>query len=165
MIGALLGLLRPLLPYFLIAGAGTLLGGVSSWQIQGVRIDNVRNEFHAYKLEQTRIAQEAENVADEQRKKAAEDYYNQQLLLDASIKSGEVFRRCVAAGKCGRVSNVSTGATGVRLPPSGGTDAPRSDAVPATAGDAEGVAGDCATTTLMLNRLQISITEQQGYAQ
>lgn len=164
MIGALLGLLRPLLPYLLIAGAGSLLGGVSAWQIQGVRIDNVHNEFHAYKLEQTRIAQEAKNVADEQRKKAAEDYYNQQLLLDASVKAGEVFRRCVAAGKCGRVPNVSTCATGVRLPSSGGTDAPRPDAVPATAGDAAEVVGECATTTLMLNRLQIGIEEQPGYA-
>lgn len=167
MIGALLGLLRPLLPFFLVAGAGSLLGGVSAWQIQGVRIDNARNEFHAYKLDQEQLRLTAERDAAAQREKAAALYNTQAKELAHEIESGAVYRRCVAAGKCGRVPNVSACATGIRLPSVSGEHADGGGSVPVAGEPAEEmipVVGDCARVQLRLNRIQAEVEGQPGYA-
>lgn len=175
MIGALLGLLRPLLPFFLVAGAGSLLGGVSAWQIQGVRIDNARNEFHAYKLDQEQLRLTAERDAAAQREKAAAQrekaaalYNTQAKELAHEIESGAVYRRCVAAGKCVRVPNVSACATGIRLPSVSGEHADGGGSVPVAGEPAEEmtpVVGDCARVQLRLNRIQAEIEEQPGFNQ
>lgn len=157
-------LLKAAAPYAL---AAALAFGLA-WWIQGLRITAAEQEFTDYRQEQVRLIQEAEDAADEQRAADGKAYNDMAKGLADEIAKGEVFKRCVAAGKCGsRVSNVPSG-SGIRLPPPGSVDGTSADTVPLVEESAEEssqLANDCAVTTLMSNRLQDGIEAQPGYAQ
>ena len=151
--------------------AGAASGGSAAWWIQGLKITSVEQEFTAY--QQSIKAQELQHeiAAAQQRQDAAMEYAAQQGVLNHEIEKGIVYRRCVAAGKCGaRVLQPTSCSPSVRLPPAGGTDGGGSNAVPAAGepaaedgSEAPEVVSDCAVTTLRLNRLQNAIERQDGY--
>lgn len=149
---ALLPLLRFIAPYLIAAGVGFS----GAWYVQGVRLDAAHNEFAAYKTEQQRLINEATAKADKQREESADEYRKNVAKLKAD---GEVFRRCVAAGKCGGLSGVP-GGSGIKLSASGGIDATGTDTIPAAGGSTPQVLIDCAATTLQLNSLQSDIEKQ-----
>lgn len=148
-------LLKGALPYALAAAAGFVL----AFGIQGVRITRAEQEFTQYKLDQGLLIQHQIDQANKQRKESADAYQAQQKQLEVSIQNADVFRRCVAAGKCGVRPATTCPATS--LPTAGAPDGPGTDAVPAAAGDA--AINECAQTTLMLNNLQADIEAQPGY--
>lgn len=137
-----------------------------AWWIQGLRITAAEQEFKDYRQEQVRLIQEAEDAADKQRIDAGKAYNDMAKGLADEIAKGEVFKRCVAAGRCGsRVSNVPAG-SGIRLPPPGSVDGTSANTVPLAGEPAEEssqLANDCAVTTLMLNQLQTGVEAQPGY--
>ena len=154
----LLTFLKNAAPYVAagIAGFGLAFG------IQELRLTHVEQQFAQYKLDQQAVVQHQIDQANKQRKEAFDVYQAQQKQLEVSIQAGEVFRRCVAAGKCGVRNPVP------RCPePSVSTperaDGPGPDAVSATTGDA--AINECAETTLRLNNLQADIEAQPGYPQ
>lgn len=161
---------NPLVLLWIVLGSvafGAASGGSAAWWIQGVRIDAAHNELTAYQQEQTRLAQEAKDAADAKRGKDGAIYAAMAKELSDEIAKGEVFRRCVAAGKCGRVRDVPAG-TGLRLPPVAGVDEDRGSAVPAAGEPAAEViplVADCAKVQLRLNVLQAEIESQPGYPQ
>lgn len=137
-----------------------------AWWIQGLRITSAEQEFTSYKQKQAQIIQEAKDEADKQRLAEGKKYDDMAKGLADEIAKGEVFKRCVAAGKCGRMSNVPSG-SGIRLPAASRVDGDSTNAVPLAGESAEEGAqavNDCAVTTLMLNRLQSGIEGQPGYA-
>ena len=161
-------LLKPFLPYIAVAFVAFSAGFGGAWKVQGLRITSVEQAFTEFKQEQVRIYQEAQDAADEQRVKAAEAFAAKSEDLAKAIEAGDVYRRCVAAGKCGvRVLEQPTCATGVRLPATDSAHDPGTDAISlvARAAEADPVINDCAVTTLMLNQLQTDIENQPGYAQ
>lgn len=160
----ILTLIRQFWPYLVAFSIGASLAGSSAWTVQGYRLTAARQEFTNYQQEQTRVFQEAQHHADLQRNEANQAYERASQQLKNSVLAGDVYRRCVAAGKCG-MRQPATCAGGIRLPPAGVADATRTDPVPAT-GDpaaAEPVVGECAETTLRLNQLQADIERQPGY--
>lgn len=157
-------LLGVVLGAFVLGGA---TGGSAAWWIQGLRITAAEQEHTAYVQEQKRIFQEALDVSDQKREQASAAYERTSNDLQKAISDGDVYRRCVAAGKCGvRVLKPTACAPSIRLPTPAGTDETRSDAIPSSAGAAEEdpVVNDCAITTLMLNQLQADIEQQAGYS-
>ena len=161
---AMLSLLSRFWPH-LIAFA---LGAWSAAAVQEIRIERVEQEFTAYKqtIEQQALRHEAaENV---RRQDNAIEYAAQQGVLNYEIEQGVVYRRCVAAGKCG-VRQPTACSASLRLPTLGGIDAAGANAILAgrepaeESGEAPEVVGDCAVTTLRLNRLQAEIEGQEGY--
>ena len=148
--------------------AAFALGAWVAVAVQEIRIERVEQEFTAYKqtIEQQALRHEAaENV---RRQDNAIEYAAQQGVLNHEIEQGIVYRRCVAAGKCG-VRPQSACSPSLRLPSLVGSDATGSDAISVIAGattdigEAPEVVGDCAVTTLRLNRLQAEIEGQEGY--
>ena len=161
-------LLKPFLPYIAVAFVAFSAGFGGAWKVQGLRITSVEQAFTEFKQEQVRIYQEAQDAADKQRVKATEAFAAKSEDLAKAIEAGDVYRRCVDAGKCGvRVLKQPTCATGIRLPATDSAHDPGTDAISLVARAAEEypVVNDCAVTTLMLNQLQTDIENQPGYSQ
>lgn len=148
--------LRTFWPYIVSAALGF---GVA-YKLQGFRLASVKQEFSDYKTEQQRLVIEHTLAADRQREKSAKEYAQLERTLQDEIKGNEVYKRCVAAGRCGVrvISNCPVPA----VQTSGRPDEVRADSIPATEPDAT-LANECAATTLMLNRLQAEIEKQRGY--
>ena len=159
-----LELLRRFWPYIVAFAIGFSMAWGIAWKIQGVRLDRAQNEFTDYKLEQQRIVQESIDLMNKKRQEVANAYEKDRSKLEADVASGEVFKRCVDAGKCGRVRVVPTCSPGISLPALGGSNANGPDAISAFTGTTEDpVIGDCAQTTLILNQLQKEVENQEGY--
>lgn len=163
-----LALLRRAIPFVIAVGVGFS----AAWFIQGVRVTDAKNATVAadqalttYKQAQVQAALDAKDLADKAREESAKIYATMSEALNDQIKSGEVYKRCVAAGKCGVVRYMSC-AAGIRLPASGGGNDSSADTVPAgqeTATADYQLANDCAIATLRANRLQLGIAGQPGY--
>lgn len=149
-------------PYVLIALliAAFFAGGSASWWVQGLRITAVKQEHTEFVQSLKDQEQVAREEADKQREEASKEYAKLKGKLDDEIKSGIVFKRCVAAGKCG-VCSTSIGQA-IRLPTASGIDATSADSILAGLTGST-VAEDCAVTTLMINQLQSDIENQKGY--
>ena len=139
--------------------AAALAGFVLAWSAQGLRLTAAQQEFTAYKLDQQQASNVAAERATKQREESAYAYQILNAQLNQEIESGAVYRRCVAAGKCGRVQQRPASLPAATVSPGTGTDAARPDPVPA-AGDDAALANDCAVTTLRLNRLQDAVAAQ-----
>jgi hypothetical protein len=160
---AILTLLRPFLPYIIGAVLAFSAGWGGAWHVQGLRLTAAEQRHTQYVQEQTRIRQEAIDAANLQRDKANQAYELASQQLADSIAAGDVYRRCVAAGKCGVRKPASCPAPTV--PPAIRPDEASADTVPSPREPAtdETLAGECAVTTLMLNSLQRDIEAQRGY--
>lgn len=141
------------------------LGFGMAWKIQGVRVESLKIDVatEAQKLTDYKLAQEtakiaAEKAAEKRRKETADEY---QTKLDRLAQDHDIYRRCVAAGKCGRVPSLPNGSNG-GISPTVRLDAERADTVPPAGSVAEEaeVLRDCARTTLQLNQLQADIEKQ-----
>lgn len=156
-------LLLRLIPLAVSAAAGFAI----AWGIQGLRLTSAEQEFVDYKQEQVRLAQKRKDDADKQRNEAADRYSKVSKQLAESIEAGDVFKRCVAAGRCGLPRNPSgvceptTRRAGAGLSTPDSAHGSRADAVPPAGSDA--AINDCAVTTLQLNSLQTDIEAQPGY--
>ena len=149
-------------PYILIAllAGAFLLGGSAAWKIQGVRITAAEQEHTQYVQDQTTLRQEAIAEADRKREAHTKEYAHLERSLNDEIISGAVYKRCVAAGRCG--VRVVSSCPAAALPATSGVNETRADAVP-LAGESAALANECAETTLMLNSLQQGIEGQAGY--
>lgn len=161
----LLELLRRFWPYLVVgAVAATTASGIA-WKIQGLRLTAAEQEFAQYKLDQAEAMNAASLIAEKKREDAANEFRKLKAKLNAEITTGEVYRRCVIAGRCGGLSIQPVG-PGIKVPPPGDSDGPGPNAVPSAPGaTAEAVVVpqivvDCTVTTLMLNRLQADIEAQ-----
>ena len=161
---------NPTVLLVLIVGAflfGVSSGGSAAWWIQSLRVKNAEQELVDYKQEQVRLEQEKKDAADKQRNEAADRYSKVSKQLAESIEAGDVFKRCVAAGRCGLPRNPSgvceptTRRAGAGLSTPDSAHGSRADAVPPAGSDA--AINDCAMTTLQLNSLQTDIEAQPGY--
>ena len=141
---------------YLVAALG---GFVLAWSVQGLRLTAAQQEFTAYRQDQQQAINVAAERATKQREESAYAYQILNAQLNQEIESGAVYRRCVAAGKCGRVQQRPASLPAATVSPGAGTDAARPDPVSA-AGDDAALAGDCAVTTLRLNRLQDAVAAQ-----
>lgn len=160
---------NPMVLLWVVLGAFAF-GGSLAWWAQGLRLTAAEQEFTAYK--QAVKEQELRHRAaeDQRRQDAAIEYAAQQGALNHEIEQGIVYRRCVAAGKCGaRVLQSTTCSASLRLPAVGGDHGAGADPVPlgrestTESGEGPPVVSDCAITTLRLNRLQLEIEGQEGY--
>jgi len=160
-----------------LAGIGA--GGSVAWYVQGIRVNHaraetekVKAEFETFKSELKK--QEAENAekAQQESAKNGEDYRKEKDELLKQIEAGEVFRRCVAAGKCGasivRVQSCSSGSPSASSQARSGANATGADSIPigregSTERSEDAALNECAVTTLMLNKLQERIELQDGY--
>lgn len=154
-------------PYALAAA----IGAAGAWWVQGVRIDSLRAEHQTYINDQAELLRKSQAASLRIKEQSDYDYQAASARLAAEIERGDVYRRCVAAGRCGavvRVQPVACSATGTAQATSK-PDATRADPVPAGPGgsadgsEAAALANECAATTLMLNRLQALIEAQPGY--
>ena len=158
-------LLLRLVPYALSALAGFAI----AWGIQGLRLTNAEQEFTAFKQDQVTLEQKRKDDADKQRVEAATQYAIARQELADAVAAGDVYRRCVEAGRCGVPRNPpslcesSTSRSGGGLSAPNKPDGSSANAV-SLAGDATAI-NDCAVTTLQLNHLQQDIEEQPGYSQ
>ncbi|MFZ4537164.1 hypothetical protein [Propionivibrio sp.] len=141
-------------PYVVIA----LL--VAAWGVQTARLSNAKLELANYRIEQQQIIQQQIDDANKRRTETANAYREKSQQLALSIKAGEVFKRCIAAGKCG-VQQQPRDCSGLRLSASISPDDSGPQPVPFTGNDA--ALNDCAVTTLQLNTLQTDIEQQDGY--
>lgn len=162
-----------------IFAAGATTGGGTAWWIQGLRVTSAQQDtkeikasFDKYVLDQQVLDFRNREAAFTQREKQEKDYADLSKALDKEITDGQVYRRCVAAGRCGVRNDPMPPGSGNGLSTAGLTHEGSADAVSPGAGAAapseEGdqcraIADDCAVTTLMLNRLQIGIESQPGY--
>ena len=157
---AILLFLRTAWPYLLAMA----VGATAAWQVQSIRVSSakrdtaeVRRAFDDYKTEQKRLLVEAGERAEKRREETIKDWSEKYAKLQ---KDNQIYRRCVAAGKCGAVRvPILSGSACDKLPTAGRTDAASADAIPA-AGDIPEVLKDCAITTLILNSLQADIERQ-----
>jgi len=150
-------LLKKLWPYLLAAS----IGFGAAWYVQGVRVASLKNDVREeqqkltdYKTEQLRIA--AENVIkdDKRRSETEADWRKKYASLQ---KDSDIYKRCVASGKCGGLRDLPGSSSGVKLPSTIGVDATGSNSVPAAGESTPQVLIDCAVTTLQLNTLQEDI--------
>lgn len=152
---------------------GVSSGGSVAWWIQGMRITESKQAHTKYVQDLMQQAHQYREQADRLRERAATEYAQLQEKLNEEIDTHAVFRRCVAAGKCGVRKPVACPQAG-RIPPVGGNNDSRADAVPVAGVDAaqvvassdeqgDPVINECAITTLRLNRLQAEIAAQPGY--
>ena len=151
------------------------LGFTAAWQVQGLRIDAVNNDKEELRLEfdswRYSLQQQEADLATQRatiRQTESIKYEELKNELEKQIKSGDTYRRCVAAGKCGvRVQHVQTGSTCTinSVQTSNGTDATSTDTIPIAGDSTAEVVADCARTTLQLNMLQESKTNQPGYTE
>jgi len=162
MITAILSVLRFAWPYLLAAS----VGASAAWSVQGFRLDSAKAEtkkveqrFEDYKQEQRRLALEAADAAEKRRENTIRAY---SAKLEALKNDHEIYKRCVAAGKCGavRVPFLPANSPGLTLPPASGANATGAQPVFAAGVDAAEALADCALTTLMLNQLQADIEAQ-----
>ncbi len=152
--------LKSLLPYAIAVA----LGFAGAWYIQGIRITAEEQSCTEFKQAQTTKAQEAKDAEDTRRDKQSETNAKQKELLDRAISVGDTYKRCIDAGKCGRMRNPATctnSTPGISAP--AGTYAAGADSVPSTEGTPEVVA-DCSRATLICNQLQNFISGQPGYS-
>lgn len=157
--------LRSVLPYAIAASVGF----ACAWWLQGLRVTAAQQEFTQYKQDQKDAVQAAKDKAEQDRVQQGKEYADERKTLLTQIEAGEAFRRCVAAGKCGvrHVAACPTGSNGVS--PTSGIDGTGTNTIPAPpgttppTGEGDPVVGDCAVTTLMLNRLQNAIESQPGF--
>ena len=169
----LLVLLKKFWPYIVAAAVGAAISGKVVWEVQQFRINSAKRdtakveaEFEQYKADQIRMKAEFDRVAEKQRAVASEQFAKLKGDLTDEIVKGDVYRRCVAAGKCGaiRVPVQSGCSASIRLPATGIAAGTGPDAIPvADESAAPQVVNDCAITTLMLNRLQADIEAQPGF--
>lgn len=156
-----------LAPYALAAA----IGAAGAWWVQGVRIDSLRAEHQTYINDQAELLRKSQAASLRIKDQSDHDYQAASARLAAEIERGDVYRRCVAAGRCGAVVRVQPVACGTPRTTQAASepDATRADAVPAgTGGSSDGseaaaLANECAAATLMLNRLQVLIESQPGY--
>ena len=157
-------------PYAIAAAVGFGL----AWGIQGLRLTSAEQEFVAYKQEQVRIIQEQKDAADKQREEAAKRFSTARAELAAQVEAGDVWKRCVLAGRCAVPRNPSglcqssANRQGSGISSSRRTDGTGGTAVPATGqpsdqGLCEGLANDAAKVQLKLNQLQMDIKNQPDY--
>ena len=150
--------------------AGATSGGSFAWWVQGVRLTAAEQNHTAYVQNLKAQEQENRDKADRKREVAAQQYADLERRLNDEIESGVVYRRCVAAGKCGaRVLKPTSCSASIRIQTVSGVDEAGANAIPAgrepAAEGADDVVSDCAVTTLRLNRLQAEIEGQDGYWQ
>lgn len=168
MSAALMKLLDWLAPSLARLAIGFALGFAVAFALQGLRLTHLQQEFTQYRQDQAALIQAASDKANHQREKASQDYAELSERLTDEINRHLVYRRCVAAGKCGLRHLAEPADSGACLSSASGSDAPGPNAIPTLAGyAAEGandpVVDDCAVTTLQLNRLQSDIQNQPGY--
>jgi len=149
--------LKGAIPYLIAAIAGFSL----AFGIQELRLTAVEQDFREYKLDVLAEIERQTDIANTKRKKASNDYIQAKADLKKAIDTGEVFKRCVAAGKCGVRNNPVYSCTDNRIPTTGEPDGVGTNPVSTSVGDA--AINECATTTLMLNKLQTDIESQPGY--
>ncbi len=152
-----------LIPYAISALAGFAI----AWGIQGLRVTGAEQEFVDYKQDQVRIVQEQKDAADKQRDEAAKRFSAERADLAKEVEAGDVWKRCVMAGRCSVPRNPSgvrdtTRREGAGLSSTGRVDDRSTNELPASPGDAT-LANECAVTTLQLNHLQADIEAQPGY--
>ena len=152
-----------LIPVAISAAAGFAI----AWWIQGLRVTGAEQEFVDYKQDQVTLEQKRKDDADKQRVEAATQYAIARQELADAVAAGDVYRRCVEAGRCGVPRNPpslcesSTSRSGGGLSAPNKPDGSSANAV-SLAGDATAI-NDCAVTTLQLNHLQADIEAQPGY--
>lgn len=137
-----------------------LVGASVAWWAQGVRLDSCKNEFSEYKIAQDRARIEAHNEAEKRKRFAATEYSNAVKKLESDH---EMYKRCVAAGKCGAVRLLNLPDSAGSIQPASGVNVSGSDSIPIADRVAEEISPviqDCAKTTLMLNQLQADIDRQ-----
>ena len=163
---------NPLVLLALLAAAfvvGASSGASTAWWIQGMRLTEAEQDHARYVQSLKQQEHDFRDKADQKRESASITISQLKGQLDAEIKSGEVYRRCVAAGRCGVRHQPVACSPSIRLPTIGGNDDPSAYPVPATgehaaeSSEAPEVVNDCAVTTLRLNRLQSEIEGQEGY--
>ncbi|MFT3964123.1 hypothetical protein [Propionivibrio sp.] len=123
MLPLLLDLLRRNWLSIALLVAGAAFGAWAAWSIQGVRLDEARDDLAEARQAFTRFKaalalQEEEEAqrADAARRRAADDHRRLSDELEKRIAAGDAYRRCVAAGKCGAVvRDVSAGGCGPTL--------------------------------------------------
>ena len=158
-------LLLRLIPFVVSAAVGFAI----AWWIQDLRVTGAEQEFVDYKQDQVTLEQKRKDDADKQRVEAATQYAIARQELADAVAAGDVYRRCVEAGRCGVPRNPpslcesSTSRSGGGLSAPNKADGSSANAV-SLAGDATAI-NDCAVTTLQLNHLQQDIEEQPGYSQ
>lgn len=142
------------------------VGWAGAWHLRSLAVVEIEQEFKSYqqhiKAQEIQAAERAEAA----RMKSAEDYRRAKDELAKEIEAREVYKRCVDAGKCGRVrvEYRDCGAS-LRVPPGGIVNAASANPVSSPGGPAEemSVVNECAVTTLQLNKLQEAIERQDGY--
>ena len=159
--------MNPLLLRLIPFAVSALAGFAIAWWIQSFRVKDAEQEFTAYKQEQVTLEQKRKDDADKQRVEAATQYAIARQELADAVAAGDVYRRCVEAGRCGVPRNPpslcesSTSRSGGGLSAPNKPDGSSANAV-SLAGDATAI-NDCAVTTLQLNHLQADIEAQPGY--
>lgn len=154
--GIALTVLKKAWPYAMAAA----VGASAAWWVQGLRVDAAKNEFAAYKVDQRRLKNEAEEEARKRRETSDKEWREK---YDVLKKDGDAYRRCVAAGRCGGLRLPGTCGPDNRLSPSRISDEASPNSIPPTGEPAAQVVDECAVTTLMLNELQRDIEKQKGY--
>ena len=161
---------NPMVLLALLAAAfvvGVSSGASTAWWIQSLRLTAAEQDHTRYVQSLKQQEQEFRDEADQKRESASLTINQLKGQLDAEIKSGAVYRRCVAAGRCGVRHQPVACSPSIRLPSIGGNDDPIANPVPATGEHAaeviDPVVNDCAVTTLRLNRLQAEVEGQEGY--
>ena len=92
-----------LIPVAISAAAGFAI----AWWIQGLRVTGAEQEFVDYKQDQVRIVQEQKDAADKQRDEAAKRFSAERADLAKEVEAGDVWKRCVMAGRCSVPRNPS----------------------------------------------------------
>ena len=159
--------MNPLLLRLIPFAVSAIAGFAIAWGIQGLRVTGAEQEFVDYKQDQVTLEQKRKDDADKQRVEAATQYAIARQELADAVAAGDVYRRCVEAGRCGVPRNPpslcesSTNRSVAALQASAKPDGPIADPISA-AGDIAAI-NDCAVTTLQLNSLQADIEAQPGY--
>jgi len=151
--------------YILIGIVALLALGLG---VQTLRIGKAKLEFAEYKVAQQEEIQRQIDLANKKRKESADEYRKVKKQLEVSIASGEVLKRCIAAGKCG-VQHYAANSDSKGISATTRANAARAVAISAGRESTEEVVApevviDCARTTLQLNMLQTDIERQEGYA-
>lgn len=153
---------RLLWPYVVTA----LISASAAWHVQGLNVRSAKLEFSEYKTEQQRLTNQANEAQLQRQAQTAREYQTQLSKLE---NDHEIYRRCVAAGKCGAVRVPVMAGCGVagRLSSGAVLDENRPGAVPAAGGTAPEVSPDLLTDfarcVLQINMLQADIEGQPGY--
>ena len=166
-----LSILRVIWPYLLCFCIGSAGGFNVAWYIQGLRVTSTQQEFSVYKTKQAETLAKQEAISKAQQDKDGYEYEELKAVLQKEQNSNSVWKRCIAAGKCGTLTGVlpRSCSTEGTIQTTAVSDGPVSDSVPIVGGttekesEAPPLINECAITTLMLNQLQKSIESQEGY--